>query len=72
MPTDQPAAPPAPAPRYRARCPACRWTGRAFATYGTAEDAARDHARDKHHTTFVLDQYDMRVVGSTIHPFEAY
>lgn len=54
--------------RYRARCPACPWTGRDFTRYGDAESAARDHTRLKGHTTHVQDHYGMRVVGSTVRP----
>ncbi|RIQ11881.1 hypothetical protein [Jiangella rhizosphaerae] len=56
------------APTYRAHCPRCRQSGRAFSSYGNAEDAARGHAGKHNHTTHVVDQYGIRVVGSTQRP----
>ncbi|RIQ23209.1 hypothetical protein [Jiangella rhizosphaerae] len=52
--------------RYRGRCADCPWVGRPFIRYGTAEAAARDHARANGHICFVVDQYDLRIAGSTI------
>ena len=54
--------------RYRARCPACPWTGREYSRYSQAEDAARDHAERTVHDTHVIDHYGLRVAGSTIRP----
>lgn len=54
--------------RYRGRCVDCAWIGRQFVRYTTADAAARDHARAHQHTTFVADQYEMRIVGSTVRP----
>lgn len=58
------------APAYRAHCPTCQQSGREFSSYGNAEEAARGHARKHAHTTYVLDQYGIRVVGSVQHPDE--
>ncbi|SDU31494.1 hypothetical protein [Jiangella alkaliphila] len=57
--------------RYRGQCDDCSWTGRPFVRYGTADTAARDHADAHRHTAFVADQYDLRIVGSTVRPGEA-
>ncbi|WP_162605847.1 DUF6349 family protein [Jiangella aurantiaca] len=57
--------------RYRARCPACPWTGREFTRYSHAEEAARDHAKRHFHDTHVIDHYGLRIAGSTIRPAEA-
>ncbi|RIQ13670.1 hypothetical protein [Jiangella rhizosphaerae] len=54
--------------RYRAHCPACPWTSRDFSRYTTAENAARAHADEKDHTCHVIDQYGLRVTGSTVRP----
>lgn len=62
------AKPPVKPPRYAARCDHCRWTGREFSRYGTAENAVKDHVREHAHDAYVLDQYGMRVVGSTVRP----
>ncbi|WP_053203451.1 hypothetical protein [Jiangella muralis] len=56
------------APTYRAHCPTCRKSGRKFSSYGNAEEAARGHAGKHVHTTYVVDQYDIRVVGSVQRP----
>lgn len=53
---------------YRARCPACSWTGREYTRYSRAEDAAREHAKRNFHGTHVIDHYGLRIAGSTIHP----
>ncbi|WP_116947925.1 hypothetical protein [Jiangella endophytica] len=57
--------------RYRGRCADCSWVGRPFIRYGTADAAARDHSDAHQHTAFVVDQYEMRIVGSTIRPASA-
>jgi hypothetical protein len=56
------------APAYRAHCPTCHKSGREFTSYGNAEEAARGHAGKHIHTTYVLDQYGIRVVGSVQRP----
>ncbi|MBB5787233.1 hypothetical protein [Jiangella mangrovi] len=56
--------------RYRAKCVDCPWEGRQFIRYGMAEGSARDHANAYAHITFVVDQYDLRIAGSTIRPAE--
>ncbi|PZF82740.1 hypothetical protein [Jiangella anatolica] len=57
--------------RYRGRCADCSWIGRPFIRYSTADAAARDHSDAQRHTAFVVDQYDMRIVGSTVRPDRA-
>ncbi|WP_046766696.1 hypothetical protein [Jiangella alkaliphila] len=56
------------APAYRAHCPRCRNSGRAFSSYSNAEQAAQGHADKHYHVTHVIDQYGIRVIGSTRHP----
>ncbi|TDC45935.1 hypothetical protein E1212_28015 [Jiangella ureilytica] len=56
--------------RYRAKCADCPWEGRQFIRYGMADGAAHDHADAHTHITFVVDQYDLRIAGSTIRPKE--
>lgn len=53
---------------FRAHCPKCPWTGRSYSKYGDADTAARDHAREHGHRTWVLDHYDLKVIGSTVDP----
>lgn len=57
--------------RYRAKCADCAWVGRQFVRYGTADASARDHADGHVHVTFIIDQYDLRIAGSTVRPAEA-
>lgn len=56
--------------RYRAKCADCPWIGRQFVRFGTADASARDHADAHVHITFVVDQYDLRIAGSTVRPAE--
>lgn len=56
--------------RYRARCADCPWVGRQFIRYGLADGSAHDHADTYAHITFVVDQYDLRIAGSTTRPAE--
>ncbi|TDE09098.1 hypothetical protein [Jiangella asiatica] len=58
------------APAYRAHCPTCRESGREFSSYGNAEEAARGHAGKHTHTTYVVDQYGIRIIGSFQRPGE--
>lgn len=53
-----------PAPSYRAFCPVCKKAGRRLSSYGSAEHVAQGHADKYGHTTHVIDQYGIRVVGS--------
>lgn len=56
------------APAYRAHCSRCKKSGRTFSSYGSAEQAAQGHA-DKHgHVAHVIDQYGIRIIGSTRRP----
>lgn len=52
---------------YRARCPTCSCTGREWKSLGPAEESAREHTRKLRHVTHVIDQYGIRIVGSTVH-----
>lgn len=51
--------------RYRAYCSKCKSSGREFTQYGTAETAAKGHADDSKHVTWVIDHYGIKVIGST-------
>lgn len=54
--------------RYHGRCRDCQWRTRLFIRYSSAEDAARAHSDKRGHVTFVVDQYGLRVAGSTVEP----
>ncbi|TDD72292.1 hypothetical protein E1262_02975 [Jiangella aurantiaca] len=54
--------------RYRGRCVECPWVGRQFVRYRLADAAARHHTNAHHHTTCVVDQYDLRIAGSMVRP----
>lgn len=54
--------------RYRGHCADCPWVGRPFIRYALAETGARDHADTHGHVAFVVDQYDLRIAGSTVRP----
>lgn len=56
------------APAYRAHCARCKKAGRTYSSYGSAEQAAQGHADKYCHVTHVVDQYGIRIVGSTRRP----
>lgn len=53
-------------PKYYGKCGRCTWQGPKRSRFSEAEEAAKDHTRSTGHKTWLMDQYDLRVTGSTI------
>lgn len=53
---------------YRWLCPTCHTKGRELSSSAAAEHAGAEHTKTFRHTTYLVDHYGMRVVGSTQRP----